>query len=100
MAVKGSKKSRGSQKKGKVTSRSRKTSKKTKNKTRQLIKLGNSSDMKLPVEDIKAQLLSYADQIQGYLGEVNAKVDAFNFGVEKGENGITIACEVKAVIGA
>jgi hypothetical protein len=101
MATTGAKKSRSTQNKRKTIKKSSKNiTRKAKSKARQLIKIGSVSDLKLPVEDIKAQLISYGDQIQKYLGDVNAKVDAFNFGVEKSDNGLTIACEVKAVIGS
>ena len=64
-----------------------------------LLKVGNVSGVKLPVDEIKTQLMTYADQIQGYLGNVNAKIETFNFGVDKSEDGITIDCHVRADIG-
>jgi hypothetical protein len=79
--------------------RSSKSSRSAKSRSKPLIKLGSSSGVELPVEDIKGQLTTYANQIQDYLNQVNAKVDLFNFGVEKNDNNITIDCEVKAVIG-
>lgn len=64
------------------------------------MKIGSASGLKLPVEDIRGQLFSYADQIQQYLAKVNAKVDTFNFAVEKSDKGLVVDCAVKAMIGA
>ncbi len=35
------------------------------------------------MDDIKSKLLSYADDIQEYLGKVDAKVENYKFSVEK-----------------
>lgn len=49
--------------------------------------------------DQSAAPFSYDDQIQSYLGKVNAKVETFNFSVEKNDRTLAIDCQVKAVTG-
>jgi hypothetical protein len=86
----------------KVADKSKRLSRKvvsTPSATNPIISFNSSSGVQLPMDDIKTQLFSYADQIQTYLANVNAKVGAFNFGVEKSEKGIIIDCQVKAEIG-
>lgn len=51
------------------------------------------------MDDIKNQMMGFANQIQSYLGDVNAHVEKFNFAVGKSDKGITIDCQVKADIG-
>ena len=103
------KRSRGSASRSKSVTRSKKaasrkstraSSKKTRSKraSKPLLKLG-PSNVKLPIDEIRTQLLSFGDQIQRYLGDVNAKVETFNFGIEKSGGGLAIDCQVKAVIG-
>jgi hypothetical protein len=53
---------------------------------------------KLPLEEVRKQLLSYASQIEDYLGNVDAKVDNFKFSVEMGDNSLTIDAVFKATI--
>jgi hypothetical protein len=53
---------------------------------------------KLPLEEVKKQLLSYASQIEDYLKNVDAKVDNFKFSVEAGDNSLTIDAAFKSTI--
>ena len=76
----------------KSKSRSRSSPRKT------LLKIGSASNLKLPTEDIRAQLMSFGDQIQQYLNKVNAKVEAFNFSVEKEGKGLLVDCQLKALV--
>jgi hypothetical protein len=82
--------------KAKKTTKSSNT--KIKRQAKPIVKIGTSSGLKLPTEDIRRKLLSYADEIQQYLGKVNAKVDFFDFAVEKSNKGLIVICEVKAII--
>jgi hypothetical protein len=74
----------------------------TKKATTSLAKVtGNirsSMPTKLPIEEVRKQLLSYASEIEKYLGNVNAQVDNFKFSVEMGDKGLTIDAAFKATI--
>ncbi|MGI0080562.1 MAG: hypothetical protein ACRECH_13175 [Nitrososphaerales archaeon] len=50
--------------------------------TRKAIEKG-SARVADTMDDIKSKLLSYADDIQEYLGKVDAKVENYKFSVEK-----------------
>ena len=53
---------------------------------------------KLPIEEVRKQLLSYASQIENYLGKVDAKVENFKFSVEISDKGLMIDAAFKATI--
>jgi hypothetical protein len=52
----------------------------------------------LPIDQVRSQLLSYAGELQEYLGKVDANVENFKFGVEKTDSGLTIDGAFKATI--
>ena len=53
---------------------------------------------KLPTEEIRKQLLSYASEIEKYLGNVDAKVENFKFSVEVNDKALMIDAAFKATI--
>jgi hypothetical protein len=53
---------------------------------------------KLPMDEVRKQLLSYASEIENYLGSVGAKIENFKFSVEKGDKSLTIDAAFKATI--
>jgi hypothetical protein len=53
---------------------------------------------KLPIDEVRKQLLSYASEIENYLGSVDAKIENFKFSVEKGNKSLTIDAAFKATI--
>ena len=53
---------------------------------------------KLPVDEIRKQLLTYASEIEKYLGSAGAEVENFKFSVEKGDTGLIIDAAFKATI--
>lgn len=50
------------------------------------------------LDDAKQQLTAYGQQIQEYLGNIDAKVDTYKFSVEKMENGLMVDIAFKATI--
>ena len=53
---------------------------------------------KLSMDEVRKQLLTYAKEIENYLGSVDAKVENFKFSVEKGDKSRTIDAAFKATI--
>jgi hypothetical protein len=74
----------------------------TKNATKSLGKVAESVREKLPdkipIEEIRNQLLSYSSDIERYLTNANAKVEDFKFSVEKAENSLIVDVAFKATI--
>jgi hypothetical protein len=50
------------------------------------------------LDGVKKQLVSYGDQIQEYLGEVDAKVDSWKFSIEKQNEGLTVDIAFRATV--
>jgi hypothetical protein len=53
---------------------------------------------RLPLDQVRSQLLSYAEELQQYLSNINANVENFKFGVQKRDSGLTIDAAFKATI--
>ncbi len=49
-------------------------------------------------EEIRGQIAKYGQQINEYLGKVNASVDTYKFSVEKSPNGMSIDVAFRATI--
>ena len=50
------------------------------------------------LDGVKKQLVSYGDQIQEYLGEVDAKVDSWKFSIEKQNEGLIVDIAFRATV--
>jgi hypothetical protein len=52
------------------------------------------------MDSVKNQLMTYGNQIQEYLGKIDAKVENYKFSVEKTDSGLSIDCHFKATLQA
>jgi hypothetical protein len=50
------------------------------------------------LDTVRKQLVTYGDEIQEYLGKVDAKVDAWKFSIEKQNEGLTVDIAFRATI--
>ncbi len=50
------------------------------------------------LDEAKQQLAAYGQQIQQYLGKIDAKVETYKFSVEKVENGLIVDIAFKASV--
>jgi len=50
------------------------------------------------LDSVKKQLISYGDQIQEYLGKVDAKVDSWKFSIEKQSEGLVVDIAFRATV--
>jgi predicted nucleic acid-binding Zn-ribbon protein len=50
------------------------------------------------LDDARQQLTTYGNQIQEYLGKIDAKVETYRFSVEKIENGLLVDIAFKATM--
>ncbi|MFI5421475.1 MAG: hypothetical protein ACHQ1H_10960 [Nitrososphaerales archaeon] len=50
------------------------------------------------LDDAKAQLVSYGNQIQQYLGEIDAKVETYKFSIEKQDEGLSVDIAFRATV--
>ena len=50
------------------------------------------------LDDAKAQLVSYGNQIQEYLGEIDAKVETYKFSIEKQDEGLSVDIAFRATV--
>ena len=61
-------------------------------------KSGHTVNLSQSMENVKSQLISYGNQIQEYLGKIDAKVENYKFSIEKTDGGLSIDCHFKATI--
>ncbi len=50
------------------------------------------------LDTVRKQLVTYGDEIQEYLGKVDAKVDAWKFSIEKQNEGLIVDIAFRATI--
>jgi hypothetical protein len=50
------------------------------------------------MDNAKQQLISYGNQIQEYLGEIDAKIDTYKFSIEKHDEGLTVDIVFRATV--
>ncbi len=50
------------------------------------------------LETVRKQLVAYGDEIQEYLGKVDAKVDSWKFSFEKKDEGLTVDIAFRATV--
>jgi hypothetical protein len=50
------------------------------------------------LDDARAQLVSYGNQIQEYLGEIDAKVETYKFSIEKQDEGLSVDIAFRATV--
>jgi len=57
-----------------------------------------TKELSQSMDAVKHQLMTYGNQIQEYLSNIDAKVENYKFSVEKTENGLSIDCQFKATL--
>ena len=50
------------------------------------------------LDTVKKQLVTYGDEIQEYLGKVDAKVDSWKFSLERRDEGLTVDIAFRATV--
>jgi hypothetical protein len=50
------------------------------------------------MDTVKKQLVTYGDEIQEYLGRVDAKVDSWKFSLERQDDGLTVDIAFRATV--
>jgi len=50
------------------------------------------------LDTVRKQLVTYGDEIQEYLGKVDAKVDSWKFSIEKQNEGLTVDIAFRATV--
>jgi len=50
------------------------------------------------LDTVRKQLVTYGDEIQEYLGKVDAKVDSWKFTIEKQNEGLTVDIAFRATV--
>jgi len=50
------------------------------------------------MDNAKQQLMTYGNQIQEYLGEIDAKIDTYKFSIEKRDGGLSVDIAFRATI--
>ena len=50
------------------------------------------------LDTVKKQLVTYSDEIQEYLGRVDAKVDSWKFSLERQDGGLTVDIAFRATV--
>jgi len=61
-------------------------------------KSGRTVNLNQSMDNVKNQLITYGNQIQEYLGKIDAKVENYKFSIEKTDGGLSIDCHFKATI--
>ena len=57
-----------------------------------------SEKLNQSMDDAKAQLVSYGNRIQEYLGEIDAKIETYKFSIEKQDEGLSIDIAFRATV--
>jgi hypothetical protein len=57
-----------------------------------------SEKLNQSMDDVRGQLVSYGNQIQEYLGEIDAKVETYKFSIEKQEEGLSVDIAFRATV--
>jgi hypothetical protein len=52
----------------------------------------------ISLEDAKAKLISFGNQIQEYLDSVDANIEKYKFSIEKADGGIAVDVAFKAMV--
>ncbi len=50
------------------------------------------------MDKAKQQLMTYGNQIQEYLGQIDAKIDSYKFSIEKKDEGLSIDIAFRATV--
>ncbi len=61
-------------------------------------KIATSLSSSLPVDIVREQLENYSKQIDQYLNKINAKIEIFNFQVDRTRGGLALDFELRATL--